>query len=98
MTGGECKQILTWGPDRGNPSLTRQGRGAGAPAGRITGPHRGTRAPPARVRLEEAIGVNRYRTKVKRRKAYVEGELPASGDALYLLVSRGYWRRDRFKV
>ena len=35
-TGGERKQVLTRGPDRGNPTPTRQGRGAGAPARRAS--------------------------------------------------------------
>jgi len=33
--------------------------------------------------------------KMKRRKAHVEGKLARSGKAQFLLVPRGYWRRDR---
>ncbi len=44
---------------------------------------------PARAGLEEAVGVNEFRTKVKRRKALVEGELALSSEAQFLLVLRG---------
>ena len=44
---------------------------------------------PARAGLEEAIGVDAFRTRVKRRKACVEGELAASSDALFLLFPHG---------
>ncbi len=43
--------------------------------------------PPARAGLEEAIGVNASRTRVKRRKAWVEGELAPGSEAQFLLVS-----------
>jgi len=51
-----------------------------------------------RAGLEEAVGARWWRTRVKRRKASVVGELARSGDALFLLVPRAYWRRDRREI
>ena len=65
-------EVLSWSPDRGNPTLKRQGRGPGI-----------DRAAPVRLvvrcgvsvraGLEEAIGVSWWRTKVKRCKAFLGG-------------------------
>ena len=60
-------EVLYWGPDRGNPTSMRQGRGpelTGRPAG---GCLRGRVS--VRAGLEEAVGVSWSRTRVKRRKA-----------------------------
>ena len=44
----------------------------------------GTLTSPVRAGLKEAIGVSRFRTKVKRRKACGVGKSAASDDAQYL--------------
>jgi len=65
-------EVLSWSPDRGNPTLKRQGRGP-----ELTGrSHRGlVRRGGVSVRagLKEAIGVSWWRTRVKRRKAFLGG-------------------------
>src|ERR1039458_5344519 len=65
-------EVLSWSPDRGNPTLKRQGRGP-----ELTGRSQcglvmrcGVSV---RAGLEEAIGVSWSRTKVKRRKAFLGG-------------------------
>lgn len=64
-------EVLTWGPDRGNPTLMRQVRGS-----EFTGrsPVRpglvGAAGAFVRARAKEAIGVLWSRTRVKRRKAF----------------------------
>ena len=62
-------EVLTWSPDRGNPTSTRQGRGP-----ELTGRSQcGWLRCGASVRagLKEAIGASWWRTKVKRRKAFL---------------------------
>lgn len=65
-------EVLSWGPDRGNPTLMRQGRGP-----ELTG--RSARAvgwrgrASVRAGLEEAVGAWWSRTRVKRRKASFGG-------------------------
>jgi len=62
-------EVLSWSPDRGNPTLKRQGRGP-----ELTGRLQcGWLRCGASVRagLEEAIGALWSRTKVKRRKAFL---------------------------
>jgi hypothetical protein len=77
----------------------RGGKGEGRSTGQVvTSRLCATALPPARVGLKEAIGASRVRTKVKRRKAAVEGELARSSDAQFLLVLRMYWRRARFEI
>lgn len=46
----------------------------------------------------EAIGVQLFRTQVKRRKASMAGKSAPSDEAQYPLVSWAYWRRDGCKV
>jgi hypothetical protein len=64
-------EVLSWGPDRGNPALMRQGRGS-----EFTGrsPVRpglcGAAGASVRAGLKEAIGALWSRTRVKRRKAF----------------------------
>ena len=81
-------EVLSRDPDRGNPTLTRQGRGP-----ELTGrsPVRlvALRGFSVRAGLEEAIGASWSRTRVKRRKASVVGEPSRSGDALFLSLSKG---------
>ena len=77
----------------------RGGKGLGRSTGQaVTSRLFVTALPPARVGLKEAIGASRVRTKVKRRKACVEGELARSSDARCLSVLRVYWRRARFEI
>jgi hypothetical protein len=64
-------EVLTWGPDRGNPTSKRQGRGPEF-TGRLAGCWLGWRAS-VRACLEEAIDVSWSRTRVKRRKASFGG-------------------------
>jgi hypothetical protein len=64
-------EVLSRDPDRGNPTLKRQGRGS-----ELTGRFQcGWLRCGASVRagLEEAIGVSWWRTKVKCRKAFLGG-------------------------
>jgi hypothetical protein len=83
-------EVLTWGPDRRNPTLMRQGRGS-----EFTGrsPVRpgcvALRGTSVRACSEEAIGVLWSRTRVKRRKAsdgWVSWPLAAMPDSCW---SRG---------
>lgn len=76
-------EVLFWGPDRGNPTLRRQGRGPEF-TGRLAGGWLRWRVS-VRAGLEEAVGARWWRTRVKRRKASVVGEPARSGDALFLL-------------
>src|SRR6266487_213692 len=60
-------KVLYWSPDRGNPTLMRQGGGS---------PAAGCGCcwwVPVRACLEEAVGVLWLRTRVKRRKAVFGG-------------------------
>ena len=62
-------EVLSWSPDRGNPTLTRQGRGP-----ELTGRSQcGCLRCGASVRagLKEAIDASWWRTKAKRRKAFL---------------------------
>jgi hypothetical protein len=60
-------EVLTWGPDRGNPTSMRQGRGSEL-TGRLAGGCLRRRAS-VRAGLKEAVDVSWLRTRVKRRKA-----------------------------
>jgi hypothetical protein len=65
-------EVLSWGPDRGNPTLMRQGRGpelTGRPIGAAVWRWSGS----VRAGLKEAVGAWWFRTRVKRRKAPVGG-------------------------
>jgi hypothetical protein len=71
LLGSEVK-VLSWGPDRGNPTSMRQGRGpevTGRPAGAVVWRWRAS----VRAGLKEAVGARWSRTRVKRRKASVGG-------------------------
>ena len=65
-------EVLSRDPDRGNPTLTRQGRGP-----ELTGRSQCGLVErcgvSVRAGLKEAIGVSWWRTKVKRRKAFLGG-------------------------
>src|SRR5665213_1823283 len=60
-------EVLSWGPDRGNPTLMRQGRGPELTGWSQCGCLRCGAS--VRAGLKEAIGVSWSRTRVKRRKA-----------------------------
>jgi hypothetical protein len=63
-------EVLTWGPDRGNPTPKRQGRGSEF-TGRLAGAVWSTlKRASVRACLKEAIGASWLRTRVKRRKAF----------------------------
>jgi len=63
-------EVLTWGPDRGNPTLKRQGRGSEFTGRSQCGlVERGGAS--VRACLKEAIGASWLRTRVKRRKAFL---------------------------
>ena len=64
-------EVLSWDPDRGNPTLMRQGRGSEL-IGRLAGGWLRQRAS-VRAGLEEAVGAWWWRTRVKRRKASFGG-------------------------
>ena len=64
-------EVLSRGPDRGNPTSMRQGRGPEL-TGRLQCGRLRCEAP-ARAGLKEAIGALWWRTKVKRRKALLGG-------------------------
>jgi hypothetical protein len=64
-------EVLSWGPDRGNPTSMRQGRGSEL-TGRLAGARACWRAS-VRAGLEEAVDALWSRTRVKRRKASFEG-------------------------
>ena len=74
----------------------RQGRGSEL-TGRLAGGWLRWRAS-VRAGLEEAVDAWWWRTEVKRRKAFLAGELASGGDALFLLVPRAYWRRDHREI
>ena len=82
-------QILSWGPNGGNPTPMGQGHRPGAP-----GLADLTAQQPARGCLVEAVGVLPYRMKVKRREASVAGKSACSDKARYPLVPQAYGRRD----
>ena len=90
-------QVLTRGPNGGNPTPTRQGRRRGAPRrypeGQVV--PAGT---PVRGGLVEAVGVRLFRAQAKCRKAYVEDESAPSDEVRYPLVPRAYWQRDGLDV
>jgi hypothetical protein len=89
-------EVLDWGPDRGNPTSMRQGRGL-----EITGRLQcGCVRCGASVRagLKEAVDAWWWRTRVKRRKASLAGELACGSDARFLLVPGTYWRRDHREI
>ena len=62
-------RVLSWGPDRGNPTSMRQGRGPEV-TGRPVGGWWCRRAS-VRACLKEAIDASWSRTEVKRRKAFL---------------------------
>jgi len=64
-------EVLSRDPDRGNPTLKRQGRGPELTGRSQCGWLRC--GIPVRAGLEEAIGASWWRTKVKRRKAFLGG-------------------------
>ena len=80
-------EVLSRDPDRGNPTLTRQGRGPELTGRLQCGWLRCGVS--VRAGLEEAIGASWSRTRVKRRKASLVGEPSRSGDALFLSLSKG---------
>jgi len=88
--GKSCPAALTEG------TRHRRGKGAGRSTVRSAGPFGGEA--PAKGRLVEAIGAWPDRTKVKRRKASVAGEVASSTEARYLSEPRGYWRRGGHEV
>ena len=65
-------EVLSWGPDRGNPTSMRQGRGPEL-TGRLAGAVVWCWWASVRAGLEEAVGVWWSRTRVKRRKASFGG-------------------------
>jgi len=65
-------EVLSWGPDRGNPTLMRQGRGPEL-TGRLGVAVVWRRWASVRAGLEEAVGAWWSRTRVKRRKASFGG-------------------------
>ncbi len=64
-------KVLTWSPDRGNPTSTRQGRGPELTGRSQCGWLRCGAS--ARAGLKEAIDASWWRTKVKRLKAFLGG-------------------------
>ena len=65
-------EVLSWGPDRGNPTLMWQGRGPEL-TGRLVGVVVRRWWASVRAGLKEAVGAWWFRTRVKRRKASVGG-------------------------
>ena len=65
-------EVLSWGPDRGNPTSMRQGRGSEL-TGRSAGAVGWCWRVSARAGLKEAVGAWWLRTRVKRRKASLGG-------------------------
>ena len=86
-------QLLSRGPNGGNPTPKRQGHHPGAPGLIDTICRR-----PARGCLKEAVGAHPSRTKVKRREASVAGKSAFSDEARYPLVPQAYGRRDGSKL
>jgi hypothetical protein len=76
-------EAQTRGPDRGNPTSTRQELCRGAP--RLSGRDANAQRP-ARGGSKEVIDAWRNRTKVKCRKARATGEPASGGSAQYLSV------------
>jgi hypothetical protein len=85
-------KVLTWGPDRGNPTSRRQGRGPEF-TGRLADGWLCWRAS-VRAGLKEAIDALWLRTRVKRHKVPRVGELARGSDARFVSVPRADWRRD----
>jgi len=82
-------EVLYWGPDRGNPTSMRQGRGPEF-TGRSVGVVVSRRGASVRAGLKEAVDALWLRTEVKRRKAFLgRGELACGRDALFLSGDRG---------
>jgi hypothetical protein len=79
---------------KGTPHRCDKGAG---PDHRVR-PHRHAGGTPARERLVEVVGAERFRTQVKRRKAYRAGKLARGSEALYSSLPGVYWRRDRAEV
>ena len=65
-------EVLSWGPDRGNPTSIRQGRGPEL-TGRLAAAVGWRWWASVRAGLEEAVGAGWSRTRVKRRKASFGG-------------------------
>jgi hypothetical protein len=63
-------EVLTWGPDRGNPTLMRQGHGSEFTGRSPVRRGRGAAGVSVRACSEEAIGALWLRTRVTRRKAF----------------------------
>ena len=73
-------EVLSRDPDRGNPTLTRQGRGPEL-TGRSQCGQVWRCGASVRAGLKEAVDASWWRTKVKRRKACVVGKPALSGEA-----------------
>jgi hypothetical protein len=83
-------EVLSWDPDRGNPTSMRQGRGPEFTGRSQCGCLRCGAS--SRAGLKEVVGVSRSRTRVKRRKAsFLTG---ADSNA----VTRGGTLEDRTSV
>jgi hypothetical protein len=81
-------RVLSWGPDRGNPTSRGKGVARNRPGGLLVAGLRGWAS--VRAGLKEAVGASWWRTKVKRRKAFLgRGELARGSDALFLPDDRG---------
>ena len=65
-------KVLSWSPDRGNPTLTRQGRGPEMTGRSQCGLVMRCGAS-VRAGLKEAVDASWWRMKVKRRKAFLGG-------------------------
>jgi hypothetical protein len=65
-------EVLSWGPDKGNPTPMWQGRGPEL-TGRLAGAAVWRRTVSVRAGLKEAVGAWWFRTRVKRRKASFGG-------------------------
>jgi hypothetical protein len=85
MNNKQEVKVQTRGPDRGNPTPRRQVRCCGLPR-----PERedANIARPAKGRAVEVIGAQQFRTKVKRRKAYLVDEPAPRGEVQSLLETR----------
>jgi DNA invertase Pin-like site-specific DNA recombinase len=66
-------RVLSWSPDRGNPTSKRQGRGPGIDRAAPSAAWLCAAGVSVRAGLEEAIDVSWWRTRVKRRKAFLGG-------------------------
>jgi len=82
-------EVLSWSPDRGNPTSKRQGRGPEL-TGRLAGAVGLTpRRVSVRAGLKEAIDAPWWRTKVKRRKAFLGWASRPAAAMPYSCRSRG---------